>query len=109
MVHAYRAVRDELNPVTKKHGGGGLTLLHIKEEDPSTADIISRVLLYDDDIVDAVHDFHTNHYGQENSTVVGGGDYYKPLTDKPMTNPVYEEIINGTFASRPDLIAVHKL
>ena len=57
-------------------------------------------ILNEGDITEALQDFNTRHYGQVKSTVFGGGDIYstKKLTDDPMNNLVYEEILNGTFA-----------
>ena len=87
MVHDYRAVIDELNPVTETWGGG-LTLLRIEEENQVTLDVISKVLLNDDKIAETLWEFNTKHYGQANYTVFGGGNYYRLLTDRPMANPV---------------------
>ena len=66
-------------------------------------------LLDENEISETLRDFNTKHYGQANKTVFGGGDYYTLLTDKPMTNPIYKKILEGSFAERPDLTAAQKL
>ena len=42
-------------------------------------------------------DFAVKHYGQANHTICGHGDRHDLLTDNPMTNPVYDTFLDGTF------------
>ena len=109
MAGDYAAIRGVLNAVTKKRGGGGLTSLRVTQPDTDHDEPTTRVLLDENEIAETLRDFNTKHYGQANKTVFGGGDYYTLLTDKPMTNPIYKEILEGSFAERPDLTAAQKL
>ena len=109
MAGDYAAIRGVLNAVTKKRGGGGLTSLRVTQPDTDHDEPTTRVLLDENEIAETLRDFNTKHYGQANKTVFGGGEYYTILMDKPMTNPIYKDIIEGSFAERPDLTAAQKL
>ena len=50
------------------------------------------------EIAKMLMDFNTKHYDQANTRAFGGGEYYTLLMDKPMTNPIYREILEGSFA-----------
>ena len=41
--------------------------------------------------------------------IFGGGDIYQQLAENPMTNPIYEELLNGTFEFWADLTVEQKL
>ena len=109
MAGDYAAIRGVLNAVTKKRGGGGLTSLRVTQPDTDHEELTTRNLLDKNEIVETLQDFNTKHYGQANKRVFGGGDYYTLLTDKTMTNPIYKENLEGSFAERPDLMAAQKL
>ena len=59
--------------------------------------------------MEIIRDINTEHYGQAKETVFGGGAYYTPLMDKPMTNKIYREIIEGSFVELTVLIAAQTL
>jgi hypothetical protein len=84
-------------------GGGGMTVLRGGDEGGT------KTLLEEAKIAETLRNFAIKHYSQANTTVFGGGDIYQQLTENPMTNPIYEELLNGTFESREDLTVDQKL
>jgi hypothetical protein len=103
MKNDYAAVRKVMNKVTKKRGGGGITLLRVKKENTH------GTLLEPLEISRALRDHAIKHYGQANATPFGKRDVFEKLTEDPMTNPFYEEILNGMFEHQHELSASQKL
>ena len=83
--------------------GGGITLLRVKNE--NTLDTLLEPL----EITRALRDHAIKHYGQANATPFGKRDVFEKLTEDPMTNPFYTDILNGMLEHQPDLSASQKL
>ena len=96
MSNDYNSVRKVINTVTKKRGGGGITLLRVPHEDTH------KTLLEPLEISRALRDHTIKHYGQ-------ASDVFDKLTDEPMTNPFYDEILNGMLEHQHELSASQKL
>ena len=63
----------------------------------------TKTLLEEAKIAETLRNFAIKHYGQDNKMVFGGGDIYQQLTENPMTNPIYQELLTGTFEFQADL------
>ena len=48
-------------------------------------------------MAETLRDYAVKHYGQANHTIFGHGEGHDLLTDDPMSNPVYETLLDGTF------------
>ena len=48
-------------------------------------------------MAETLRDFAGKHYGKANHTIFGHGEGHNLLTDDPMTNPVYDIFLDGTF------------
>jgi hypothetical protein len=96
-------VRAVAIQVMKDRGGGGMTVLRGEDEGGT------KTLLEEAKIAETLRNFAIKHYGQDNKMVFGGGDIYQQLTENPMTNPIYEELLTGTFEYRADLTVEQKL
>ena len=81
-----------LKKVTDKMKGGGISKLQIKDNG-GTRTVMDPGLM-----VDALCDHYVKHYGQANHTIFRHGEYRDLLTADPMSNPVYDEFLDGTFA-----------
>ena len=103
MSNDYNSVRKVINIVTKKRGGGGITLLRVPHEDTH------KTLLEPLEISRALRDHTIKNYGQANVTPFGKSDVFDKLTKDPITNPFYDEILNGMLEHQHDLSASHKL
>ena len=57
----------------------------------------------------ALRDHAIKHYGQANATPFGKSDVFEKLTEDPMKNPFYDEIMNGMLEHQHDLSASQKL
>jgi hypothetical protein len=99
MANDYAAVRKVINTVTKKRGGGGITLLRVKHEDTH------KTLLEPLEISRSLRDHAIKHYGQANATPFGKREVFDKLTEDPMKNPFYDEIMNGMLGHQHDLSA----
>ena len=80
----YAAVLKVINTVTKKRGGGDITLLRVKRE--NTIDTLLEPL----EISRALRDHAIKHYGQANTTHFGKRDVFEKLTEDPMTKPLLQ-------------------
>ena len=61
------------------------------------------------EIARALRDHAIKHYGQANATPFGKSDVFDKLTEDPMTNPFYDEIMNGMLEHQHELSASQKL
>jgi hypothetical protein len=103
MKNDYAAVRKVINTVTKKRGGGGITLLRVKKD--NTHDTLLEPL----EISRALRDHAIKHYGQANATPFGKRDVFDKLTEDPMKNPFYDEIMSRMLEHQHELSASQKL
>ena len=91
MAADYKAVKSALNSVNDKRRGGGLTRLKISEHGGT------RTITEPEEMAETLRDYAVKHYGQENHTIFGHGEGHDLLTDDPMSNPVYDSFLDGTF------------
>ena len=105
MENDYTSVHKVINTVTKKRGGGGggITLLRVQHKDTH------KTLLEPLEMSRALRDHAIKHYGQAKATPFGKRDVFDKLTEEPMTNPFYDEILNGMLDHQHELSDSHKL
>ena len=77
MKNNYAAVRKVINTVTKKRGGGGITLLRVEKD--NTHDTLLEPL----EISRALRDHAIKHYGQANATPFGKRDVFESSPRTP--------------------------
>ena len=89
MANDYAAVWKVINTVTKRGGGGGITLIRVEHEETH------KTLLEPLEISRSLRDHAINHYGQAIATKFGKRDVFEKLTEEPMKKPFYDDILNG--------------
>ena len=67
-----------------------------------------KTLLEPLEISRSLRDHVIKHYGQANANPFGKRDVFDKLTEDPMKNPFYDEILNGMLEHQHDLSASHK-
>ena len=48
-------------------------------------------------MTETLRDYAVKYYGQANHTIFGHGEGHDLLTNEPMSNPVYDTLLDGTF------------
>jgi hypothetical protein len=91
VTEGYKAVKLALNTVNDQKKGGGLTHLQVTENRGT------RTITDPGPMAETLRDFAVKHYGQTNHTIFGYGKEHDILTEDPMTNPVYDTFLDGTF------------